>query len=128
VDRRPPVLNKKPTARVPQWEMTAPRCLMEPPNCRTLRWVQGAMDADNLERVLTLTDDRDDRLSLHPTPRAPRAIRDRLKTVGGVEARKSSVPQPSIPGGIFYGETIVHRQEDRQVRETVPNLIAPRRP
>ena len=37
VDRRPPVLNKKPAARVPQWGLTVPRSLMEPPDCRTMK-------------------------------------------------------------------------------------------
>ena len=31
----------------------APRYLMEPPNCGTMKWVQGATQADNLKRVLT---------------------------------------------------------------------------
>jgi hypothetical protein len=31
----------------------APRYLMEPPNCGTMKRVQGAAQADNLKRVLT---------------------------------------------------------------------------
>ena len=32
----------------------APRYLMEPPNCGTMKWVQGAAQADRTRRLLTM--------------------------------------------------------------------------